>query len=118
MKPDEFVERLEKHDYIIGDILVKMLLKYDHEEVGHFTNEILTYNGEFGHYEWLNDWDEGQQIAEIVGWVNLDDYDAQWDGFIDYRPIIFSCPICERGFDDSCKKCDYFKEIFKNRKKK
>lgn len=114
MKPNEFVAELEKRDSVIGNVLVLLMLKYDHEKTYHFENQILTYDGKYG-YEWLNDWYEGQELTEVIGWINLDEWwNDSWEVLINGKLLIFKdCPLCKRAFDQTCEKCGFNKDLKK-----
>lgn len=117
MKPDVFIEELKKIEYGAGNVLVLLMTKYDHETYPHYSNQILTYDGKYG-YEWLNDWNEGQDIAEVIGWIDLDLWwNGKWDNTINGQPLLFhECPLCKRDFDSTCERCDFLK-LLKRRSK-
>lgn len=74
MTREEFFERLEKLPR--GDYIVRMAAWYDWEpkpRQGQLFNEILQYNGNDDCYEWLNDWDEGQQNVQIIGFCLVEE---------------------------------------------
>ena len=52
------------------------MLKYDHEDDYHYTNELLLFDGD--NYYWDSDWDEGQQDIHVVGYMPI----SQMDTFI------------------------------------
>ena len=70
MSLKEFFEYLERQT--IHTKIVYMRYKYSFETEWTYDNEILDVNSEL-EYEWLNDWDEGQQCVEILGCIDLDD---------------------------------------------
>lgn len=110
MKPSKFIEELEKIEYVPGNVLVMLMTKYDHEKIPHYSNEILTYNMIYG-YEWLNDWNEGQETAEVLAWIDLDIWhNTKWNPVINGKLLIDNeCPLCKRDFDVTCERCDFFK---------
>ena len=70
MSLKEFFEYLERQT--IGIKIVSMRYKYSFETEWTYDNEILDVNSEL-EYEWLNDWNEGQQCVEILGCIDLGD---------------------------------------------
>ena len=70
MTLDEFfviLDKLPREDYI-----VRMTAWYDFEPKSHqgqLFNEILEYDGNSDSYAWLNDWYEGQQNINVIGFI-------------------------------------------------
>lgn len=110
MKPDEFIDELQELPHLPGNILVLLMTKYDHEKIPHYENEIITFSDKYG-YEWLNDWDEGQETAEVLAWIDLDCWhNSKWKCIINGKLLIADeCPLCKRDFDVTCERCDFFK---------
>ena len=67
----DFFDKL--NDLPIQKYLVDMRYKYDHEDKWERRNEILEYDWDVDDYAWLNDWDEGQQCVEVLGFIAIDD---------------------------------------------
>lgn len=68
----EFSERLESDS--IEDKIVSLRYKYSFEKDWTYSNEILEVDMNVeGNYVWLNDWNEGQEEIEILGYVNVSD---------------------------------------------
>lgn len=65
------LSELEPDDYI-----VRVRYKYNHEMAWIEENEILTYNGGEDRFEWENDWHEGQERVELVGWIKVRDVEV------------------------------------------
>jgi len=62
----EDLDKLEPDDYIVR-------LRYDGKE----SNERLTFNGNEMRFEWWNDWWEGEQDIEVLGWIKVDDVEVR-----------------------------------------
>lgn len=72
MSLDEMFNKLYEHQPK-DDYVVRLKLKYDHEEDYRYTTEILTYDGSYGDvFEWENDWNEGETNVEVLGFMSLD----------------------------------------------
>lgn len=70
MKVDDFFKLLAKLP--VDDYVIRLKLKYDHEKYYSYTNELLIYDGsdyEGSIYHWDNDWDEGQQDVQVIGYI-------------------------------------------------
>lgn len=72
MRLDDFFKLLDTLpvDYYV----VRLKLKYDHEKDYQYSNELLLYDGsdyEGSIYHWNNDWDEGQQDVEVIGYIPI-----------------------------------------------
>lgn len=73
MSEEEFFEWLKTHDNAICDKLVRIRYKYSWEKEWTYSNEILqVYFNSDRLYEWLDDWNEGQEQVEILGCVDID----------------------------------------------
>lgn len=72
MKLDDFFKFLAK--FPVDDYVVRLKLKYDDEKDYRYTNEILEFDGD--DYVWSNDWDEGQQDVEVIGYMPVSDIDT------------------------------------------
>ena len=70
MNMDKFIELL-KH-LPISDKIVRIRYKWSAGDDWMYDNEFLCYNGNMDCYEWENDWDEGQEYVEVVGFLALD----------------------------------------------
>lgn len=80
MTLQEFYKKIdtEKAD----DYLVWIKYKYNHEIHWDYIVEYLEYNGNRDEYIWLNDWHEGQEDVEILGYIAMGDlrYDMiKWE---------------------------------------
>lgn len=76
MKLDDFLKFVSTLP--VDDYVIRLKLKYDHEKDYRYTNELLIYDGsdyEGSIYHWDNDWDEGQQDVEVVGYIAVSDID-------------------------------------------
>ena len=52
---------------VVGDLVVQLKLgKYA-------TNELLLFDGDEYSYQWFNDWDEGDEPIEILGFILVSD---------------------------------------------
>ena len=72
MTLEQFHEYLDKQP--ISDKLVNMRYKYSWEDIWTYSNEILEVNDRVdGYYEWLSDWNEGQEDIEILGCIAVDE---------------------------------------------
>lgn len=56
----------------IGDKLVRIRYKYNHEKEWTYSNELLLLGGDF-EYFWADDWDEGYDRVEILGCIDIRD---------------------------------------------
>lgn len=72
---EEFNKWLDKLEYL-GDMIVSIKLKYDHEKEYRYTNEYLSYEGNFGEWVWKHDWWEGEQEVEYLGAIMVDDIEV------------------------------------------
>ena len=76
---DDFCEMLDTWEMPkTSDVLIVMLkYKYDHDREWTYSNEIMEMrigNSDYV-WTWLNDWNEGQQQAFVLGWIELSDID-------------------------------------------
>lgn len=58
-----------------GTYIIGLVYKYDFEKEYTQSNEILSYVGSMDYYEYLNDWNEGQQDCWVNGIVDICDVD-------------------------------------------
>lgn len=72
MKIEEFLQYMESRNNY-GEYIVRIAYKYAHEKTWTITNEYLSYNFEFDMWEWQNDWHEGQEYVEVLGYIRVDD---------------------------------------------
>ena len=73
MTLDELFKILDKPTTVHQDYIVKLKYKYSFEERYTIDNEILEYDGHEGEYMWLNDWNEGQDDVEVLGYIAVQD---------------------------------------------
>lgn len=69
---DEF-EKLIDEKYYFDDLLVFMRYKYDFETEWDYSKQLFLFEGDDIGHVWQNDWDEGQQDVEILGFMKIDD---------------------------------------------
>lgn len=69
----ELFEILSKPTTVHQDYIVKLKYKYSFEEQYTIENQILEYDGSMDEYIWLNDWNEGQEDVEVLGYVAVQD---------------------------------------------
>ena len=103
MRLDDFFKLLDKLP--VDDYIVRIKLKYDHETDYQYTNELLIYDGsdyEGSIYHWDNDWDEGQQDIEVIGYISVSEVDR------------FHIPMLKKDNPYTCGNCSHL--IFKNYK--
>ena len=100
MKLDDFFKFLYKLP--VDDYVVRLKLKYDHEKDYQYTNELLIYDGsdyEGSIYHWDNDWDEGQQDVDVIGYISVSEIET------------FKVPVLEENYN-KCGNCHHL--IFKD----
>lgn len=68
---DRFFKMLDEQ-YIYDDLIVRLRRRKKGEQWTQF-NEVLTFNSDIMDHEWLNDWDEGCDEIEVVGYVSIGD---------------------------------------------
>lgn len=73
MTIEKFFDLLQQ--YRCCDYLVEVHYKYAWEEEYIISNEVLLFNND--HYEWLNDWNEGQHCVKIVKFIPIDDIEIE-----------------------------------------
>lgn len=100
MKLDDFFKFLVKLP--VDDYVVKLKLKYDDENDYRYTNEILEFDGD--DYIWANDWDEGQQDVEVMGYMPISQIDT------------FRLPVPDSYHGIRCMDCNHL--IFKDYKER
>lgn len=59
--------------YYFDDLLVFMRYKYDFETEWDYSKQLFLFEGDDIGHVWQNDWDEGQQDVEILGFMKIDD---------------------------------------------
>lgn len=69
---EEFKNKIDSDSYVT-DYIVRIRRKYEHEPKFRETNEILLWSCEDSEYHWLNDWHEGEECVEIVGYIAVED---------------------------------------------
>lgn len=70
MTLDQFyntIKQLNLHE----DLIVKLGYRYKWEKDYTFTNEYLQYMPYKDDWEWLNDWHEGQQDVQVIGFIPI-----------------------------------------------
>lgn len=103
MNLDDFFKFLYKLP--VDDYVVRLKLKYDHEKDYQYTNELLIYDGsdyEGSIYHWDNDWDEGQQEVEVIGYISVSEIEN------------FKIPLLKEENYHKCGNCHHL--IFKDYK--
>ena len=75
MTIDEFYKAIEKEVY--EDYIVCIKMKYTHEKEYYITNELYLFDGGQVKYEWQNDWWEGQQEVEVLGYIAVSDVEIE-----------------------------------------
>lgn len=70
MTLEEFFEELKNRP--ISDYVVRIKLKYDHEEKYRYINELLLVEPDMT-YAWNSDWNEGETDVTILGYIDVDD---------------------------------------------
>ena len=83
---DELLDTLPLEDYV-----VRLKYKYTCEEEYTYSNELLLVNSAFG-YEWNNDWHEGQEDVEVLGWLRIDEVKIPTSLF-DKREVHENCTV-------------------------
>jgi len=78
MTIEEFFELLKNKP--ITDYIVRIRLKYDHEDQYRYTNELLLVDSDMSYY-WDSDWNEGETDIAILGYIAVDDV-----LILDWRP--------------------------------
>ena len=58
----------------IQDYIVKLRYKYSWETDWHYSNEILESSFDLN-YIWNNDWNEGYDNVEVLGYISVADVD-------------------------------------------
>lgn len=74
MTIDEMFDELENK--VRDTYIVTLKYKYDFEENYTIENHILEYDSVVDSYVWLNDWNEGQNDVEVLGYMLLGDVDT------------------------------------------
>ena len=73
MTLDELFEILNKPTTTHQDYIIKLKYRYSFEEKYTIENQILEYDGSENEYIWLDDWDEGQDDVEVLGYIAVQD---------------------------------------------
>lgn len=75
MTLDDFKHKVTRSE--IGSKIVRIRLKYSFETDWRYINELYLYDPESGlphsEYVWENDWWEGEEDVEILGFINISD---------------------------------------------
>lgn len=69
---DELIDKLN-NNYYKTDYVVRIRRKYNHDPRWTDTNELLLWDFSAGHYSWLNDWHEGEETVEVIGYIAVED---------------------------------------------
>ena len=70
MTLEQFEEKiLEDVAYDCSYYIVRLRYKYSWEKSYTISNEIYYFDGEVGCWCWFDDWDEGPEDVEVVGYV-------------------------------------------------
>ena len=64
----KYLESKPREDYI-----VELRYKYFWEPDWNYSNEILEPEPDLEVYEWRNDWDEGYDLVEVLGYIAVAD---------------------------------------------
>lgn len=67
MPLDEFFKLIK--DKPIEDYVVKLRYRYSFEDDWTYSNEILEWDPDLDDYEWCNDWYEGYDEIEVLGYI-------------------------------------------------
>lgn len=73
MTLDELFKILDNPTTIHQDYIVKLKYRYSFEERYTIENQILEYDGSENEYVWLDDWNEGQDDVEVLGYIAVQD---------------------------------------------
>ena len=75
MQGEQFIELVTKQhlEEYVGDLIVRVRRKYAHESEWRDDNQLLLWDEEMVAYCWLNDWFEGEEYVEIVGYTAVSD---------------------------------------------
>lgn len=73
MTVEQFEEKVLEGDAAISYYIVRIRYKYSWQNFYTISNEIYYFDGEVGCFCWFNDWNEGQDIVEVVGYVADED---------------------------------------------
>ena len=73
MSLNDFFKYLEGKP--IEDYIVKLRYKYFWEPDWNYSNEILEWESDLEVYEWRNDWDEGYDRVQVLGYIAIADID-------------------------------------------
>ena len=73
MTVEQFEEKVFEGLPIVSYYIVRLRYKYSWENSYTISNEIYYFDGNEGCWCWFNDWNEGQDIVEVVGYVADED---------------------------------------------
>lgn len=73
MSLNDFYKFLENKE--IEDYIVKLRYKYSWEDDWNYSNEILEWDPDLEYYKWCNDWNEGYDEVEVLGYISVADMD-------------------------------------------
>ena len=73
MTVEQFEEKVLEGSAIPSYYIVKLRYRYCWENSYTISNEIYYFDGCAGCWCWFNDWYEGQDIVEVVGYVADED---------------------------------------------
>lgn len=73
MTVEQFEEKVLEGSAIPSYYIVRIRYKYSWENSYTISNEIYYFDGCAGCWCWFNDWYEGQDIVEVVGYVADED---------------------------------------------
>lgn len=90
MKLDNFFKLL--YTLPVDDYVVRLKLKYDDDNDYRYTNEILEFDGD--DYIWSNDWDEGEQDVEVIGYIAVSEIDRFNIPLLKKQDNICTCGNC------------------------
>ena len=73
LKLDDFLRHIENGEAC--DYVVRIRLKYNHEKEAREINQLLLFEPsglpDGLNFVWLNDWHEGEEHVEIVGYIKV-----------------------------------------------
>ena len=73
MTVEQFEEKVLEGSVISSYYIVRLRYRYSWENSYTISNEIYYFDGCAGCWCWFNDWYEGQDIVEVVGYVADED---------------------------------------------
>lgn len=69
MTEEQFEEKVLEGAAVISYYIVRLRYKYSWETYYTISNEIYYFDGDAGCWCWFNDWNEGQDVVEVIGYV-------------------------------------------------